>query len=84
MPTSFPTLAARRSRREFGALSADHLEYTSEAGVAAMAAAGTVAVILPGAFYFIRETQQAADRSFSASMACRWRWRPTATPAPRR
>jgi imidazolonepropionase len=42
---------------EFGALSADHLEYTSEAGVAAMAAAGTVAVLLPGAFYFLREKQ---------------------------
>ena len=46
-------LAAR-----FGALSADHLEYTDEAGAAAMAQAGTVAVLLPGAFYFIRETQQ--------------------------
>ncbi len=42
---------------EFGALSADHLEYTSEAGVAAMAHAGTVAVLLPGAFYFLRETR---------------------------
>ncbi len=40
------------------ALSADHLEYTDEAGAAAMAAAGTVAVILPGAFYFIRETKK--------------------------
>ena len=40
-----------------GALSADHLEYASEDGVAAMAAAGTVAVLLPGAFYFLRETQ---------------------------
>lgn len=39
------------------ALSADHLEYTSEAGVRAMAAAGTVAVLLPGAFYFLRETK---------------------------
>jgi imidazolonepropionase len=38
------------------ALSADHLEHTSEAGIAAMAAAGTVAVLLPGAFYFLRET----------------------------
>jgi imidazolonepropionase len=38
-------------------LSADHLEYLSEAGVAAMAKAGTVAVLLPGAFYFLRETQ---------------------------
>jgi len=43
---------------EFSALSADHLEHTDEAGVAAMARAGTVAVLLPGAFYFIRETQK--------------------------
>jgi imidazolonepropionase len=42
----------------FGALSADHLEHTDEAGAAAMARAGTVAVLLPGAFYFIRETQR--------------------------
>ena len=42
---------------EFAALSVDHLEYTDEAGVAAMARAGTVAVLLPGAYYFIRETQ---------------------------
>jgi len=42
---------------EFGALSADHLEYASEAGLAAMAAAGSVAVLLPGAFYVLRETQ---------------------------
>jgi imidazolonepropionase len=40
-----------------GALSADHLEYTDEAGASAMARAGTVAVLLPGAYYFIRETQ---------------------------
>jgi imidazolonepropionase len=45
-------LAAR-----FQALSADHLEHTSEAGIAAMAAAGTIAVLLPGAFYFLRETK---------------------------
>lgn len=38
------------------ALSADHLEHTDEDGVKAMAAAGTVAVLLPGAFYFLRET----------------------------
>lgn len=44
-------LAAR-----YGALSADHLEYADEAGAAAMARAGTVAVMLPGAFYSIRET----------------------------
>jgi len=43
---------------QFGALSADHLEHTNEAGVAAMARAGTVAVILPGAYYFLRETKR--------------------------
>ena len=42
---------------EFGALSADHLEYLSDAGAAALARAGTVAVLLPGAFYVLRETQ---------------------------
>lgn len=46
-------LAAR-----FGALSADHLEHVDEAGVEALARAGTVAVLLPGAFYFVRETQK--------------------------
>ncbi|CAB3767746.1 imidazolonepropionase [Paraburkholderia humisilvae] len=45
-------LAAR-----YRALSADHLEFLDEAGVAAMKEAGTVAVLLPGAYYFIRETQ---------------------------
>ncbi|MGC8519597.1 MAG: imidazolonepropionase [Steroidobacteraceae bacterium] len=43
---------------EFRALSADHLEWTNEAGVAAMAQAGTVAVLLPGAFYCLREQQR--------------------------
>ncbi|RWD97715.1 MAG: imidazolonepropionase [Mesorhizobium sp.] len=42
----------------YGALSADHLEYTDEEGAAAMAKAGTVATILPGAYYFIRETKK--------------------------
>ncbi len=41
----------------YGALSADHLEYLGEDGVKAMAAAGTVATLLPGAFYTLRETQ---------------------------
>jgi len=45
-------LAAR-----YGALSADHLEWLSPAGIAAMARAGTVAVLLPGAFYFLRDTR---------------------------
>ena len=46
-------LAAR-----FGALSADHLEYADPAGIAAMAASGTVAVLLPGAFYTLRQTRR--------------------------
>lgn len=41
----------------FGALSADHLEYSSRDGVSAMAEAGSVAVLLPGAFFTLRETQ---------------------------
>ncbi len=45
-------LAAR-----FGALSCDHLEHLGAAGIAAMQAAGTVAVLLPGAYYFLRDTQ---------------------------
>ena len=42
---------------EFGALSADHLEHLDSAGLGAMARAGTVATLLPGAYYFVRETQ---------------------------
>ncbi|UOP04092.2 imidazolonepropionase [Conchiformibius kuhniae] len=42
----------------YGGWSADHIEYLDEAGVAAMARAGTVAVLLPGAYYFLRETQK--------------------------
>ncbi|RZI43644.1 imidazolonepropionase [Herbaspirillum sp. HC18] len=41
----------------YGGLSADHLEYLSQEGIAAMAASGTVAALLPGAFYFLRETR---------------------------
>jgi imidazolonepropionase len=60
-------LAARH-----GALSADHLEYLDEDGVRAMAQAGTVAVILPGAFYTLRETQSppiALLRQYGVPMA---------------
>lgn len=46
------SLAAR-----FGALSCDHLEWLSNEGAAAMAQSGSVAVLLPGAFYFLRETK---------------------------
>ncbi len=41
----------------YGALSADHLEYLDEAGAKALATSGTVAVLLPGAFYTLRETK---------------------------
>ncbi|WP_282607032.1 imidazolonepropionase [Pelagibius sp. Alg239-R121] len=52
---------------DFSALSADHLEYTSDAGAQAMAAAGTVAVLLPGAFYFLRETKQPPMDAFRSA-----------------
>ena len=51
-------LHGARLAAQHQALSADHLEYTDEEGVAALARAGTVAVILPGAFYFLREQQR--------------------------
>jgi imidazolonepropionase len=57
---------------EFGGLSADHVEYTSEDAVRAMAAAGTVAVLLPGAFHCLRETTLpplAAFRAHGVAMA---------------
>jgi imidazolonepropionase len=56
----------------YGALSADHLEHLDEAGIAAMKAAGCVAVLLPGAYYFTRETKAppiAALRTAGVPMA---------------
>ncbi len=50
-------LGGARLAASYGALSADHVEYVDAAGVAAMAEAGTTAVLLPGAFYTLRETQ---------------------------
>jgi imidazolonepropionase len=49
---------AAMAASEFKALSADHIEYLDEAGIAALKAAGTVAVLLPGAYYFIKEKQK--------------------------
>ncbi|MEQ8968709.1 MAG: imidazolonepropionase [Azospirillaceae bacterium] len=72
-------LAARH-----GALSADHVEYTSQAGVAAMAKAGTVAMLLPAAFYFLRETQAppiAAFRKAGVPMALATDCNPGSAPA---
>ncbi|NVN45071.1 imidazolonepropionase [Asaia siamensis] len=53
------SLAAR-----MGALSADHVEYAHEDGIRAMAAQGTVAVLLPGAFYFVREEKMPPVKAF--------------------
>lgn len=56
----------------YGGLSADHLEFLSDEGIAAMAQHGTVAVLLPGAYYFLRETQPppvAALRAAGVPMA---------------
>lgn len=50
-------LGGAKLAASYGALSADHIEYLGEDGVKAMAEAGTIAVILPGAFYTLRETQ---------------------------
>jgi len=50
-------LGGAKLAASYGAMSADHIEYLGEDGVEAMAQAGTVAVILPGAFYTLRETQ---------------------------
>ena len=73
-------LAARH-----GALSADHLEYTSEDGVAAMADAGTVAVLLPGAFYTLRETRMPpieALRGRGVEIAVATDFNPGSSPTP--
>ncbi|HEX7328623.1 MAG TPA: imidazolonepropionase [Casimicrobiaceae bacterium] len=69
---------------EAGALSADHLEYTSEAGVAALARAGTVAVLLPGAWYTLRESRRppiAALRDHAVPMAVATDCNPGTSPA---
>ncbi|RAI58272.1 imidazolonepropionase [Roseicella frigidaeris] len=72
-------LAAR-----YGALSADHLEYASTAGIAAMARAGSVAVLLPGACYFIREERRpdiAAMRAAGLRLALASDLNPGSSPA---
>jgi len=53
----FSNLHGAQLAAGFGALSADHLEYLDDAGITAMATSGTVATLLPGAYYFTRETQ---------------------------
>lgn len=69
---------------ELGALSVDHLEYLDQAGITAMKQAGTVAVLLPGAFYFLRETKQPpieALRNAGVAMAVASDSNPGSSPA---
>lgn len=54
----FSDMGASAAAARMGAWSADHLEYTGPAGAEAMGQAGTVAVLLPGAFYFLKETRK--------------------------
>lgn len=68
---------------EYGALSADHLEHASAEGLRAMARAGTVAVLLPGATYFIREARMpdvAAMRAAGVRMAVSTDMNPGSSP----
>ena len=68
---------------EFKGLSADHIEHLDEQGVKAMAAAGTVAVLLPGAFYFLRETKQppiALLKQYNVPMAISTDFNPGTSP----
>ncbi|PID48182.1 MAG: imidazolonepropionase [Proteobacteria bacterium] len=53
----FSMMGATKMACEFGALSVDHLEYTDEDSIKAMKKSGTVALLLPGAYYFLRETK---------------------------
>lgn len=68
---------------KYGALSADHVEYATPADAAALAASGTVAVLLPGAFYTIHETQAPpvqAFRDHGVPMAVGTDWNPGSSP----
>ena len=68
---------------EYGALSADHVEYATKSDAAALSAAGTVAVLLPGAFYTIHETQAPpvqAFRDHGVPMAVGTDWNPGSSP----
>ena len=68
---------------KFGALSADHVEYATPADAAALAASGTVDVLLPGAFYTIHETQAPpvqAFRDHAVPMAVGTDWNPGSSP----
>ncbi|RMH45746.1 MAG: imidazolonepropionase [Alphaproteobacteria bacterium] len=76
-------LGGARLAAEWGALSADHLECATEEDARAMAGAGTVAVLLPGAFYTLGETRRppiAAFRAHGVPMAVATDWNPGSSP----
>jgi len=78
-------LGATRRAAELGALSCDHLEYMDEADATAMGKAGTVAVLLPAAFYFLKETRKPPVellRRHRVSMAVATDLNPGTSPVP--
>ncbi|WP_343033372.1 imidazolonepropionase [Alteromonas profundi] len=78
------SLGGARMAAKFNALSADHIEYAEEEDIRAMAQSGTVAVLLPGAFYTLRETQRppiALMRQYDVPMAIATDVNPGTSPA---
>ncbi len=76
-------MIGRQGAEASGALSADHLEYVSADGIAAMAAMGTVAVLLPGAFYTLREERVPPVRTLhdaGVPLAVATDWNPGSSP----
>ena len=76
-------IGGTRLAAAYGALSADHVEYATDADARALAKAGTVAVLLPGAFYTLHETQVPpveAFRTHGVAMAVGTDWNPGSSP----
>lgn len=76
-------LGGTRLAAKYGALSADHVEYATDDDARALAQSGTVAVLLPGAFYTLRETQAPPVESFrkhGVAMAVATDWNPGSSP----
>ena len=76
-------LGGTKLAAQYGALSVDHVEYASEEDAAAMAKAGSIAVLLPGAFYTLHETQKPpvdVFRALNVPMAVATDWNPGSSP----
>ena len=76
-------IGGTRLAADFGALSADHIEYADEMDAVALATSGSVAVLLPGAFYTLHETQKPpieAFRRHQVPMAVATDWNPGSSP----